>query len=72
MAKLTPQLKSALRECGDHGRGPFWWRQASMKKLADMGLVVAWHPRGRTDVKLMAYRITDAGRAALQEASNGK
>lgn len=70
--KLTQLQIDALKELSRFerrflGGGQFWWRQASMRSLAKLGLVEAWHPAGKT-VKNMAHRITEAGRKALEEA----
>ncbi len=65
---LTDQLLDALKEVSGYAAArPFWWRQASMTKLAELGLVEAWHPGGKV-TKRPAHRITEAGRALL--ASN--
>jgi hypothetical protein len=55
----------ALRELAKHRGGPYWWRQASMKKLLAMGLVEAWHPEKKI-TKRMAHRLTAKG-VALAE-----
>lgn len=43
---------------------PYWWRQASMRVLAERGFVCPWHPTGKR-VKIMAHRLTDGGREFL-------
>ncbi|MCZ7861369.1 hypothetical protein O9X98_08165 [Agrobacterium salinitolerans] len=61
----------ALRELGKYKGGPYWWRQASMKKLLGMGLVEAWHPE-RKLTKRMAHRMTAKGVDALNEIDGRK
>jgi hypothetical protein len=74
--KLTPQLRAALAECAAHNRRDnlYWWRRTSMAKLEAMGLVEVYTPPSvaeRPKLKLRPYRITPAGRLALQEKNNG-
>lgn len=61
---LSGTVLEALRELAKHRGGPYWWRQASMKKLADMGLVEAWHPERKVNGR-MAHRITPKGVDAI-------
>ncbi|MDW9481694.1 hypothetical protein GOB57_23895 [Sinorhizobium meliloti] len=60
----------SLRELRRY-RGPYWWRQASMKKLLAMGLVETWHPDGKV-IKRMAHRLTKKGIDALAEIDGRK
>ncbi|MCV9964005.1 hypothetical protein OIU34_19175 [Pararhizobium sp. BT-229] len=64
--RLSETNLEALRELAKHRGGPYWWRQASMKKLQSLGLVEAWHPENKV-AKRMAYRITKKGADALAE-----
>lgn len=64
--QLSGTNLEALRELAKHRGGPYWWRQASMKKLLGMGLVEAWHPE-RKVTKRMAHRMTAKGVEALEE-----
>jgi DNA-binding PadR family transcriptional regulator len=71
---LTKTQIDALAELGRFeqrsNNNPFWWRKASMAVLAQHGYVVAWSPYGKAR-KIMAYRLNDAGRAALAERREG-
>ena len=61
---MDVRMFDAMVELRDHehaGRGPFWWRQASMKRLFAMGLVEPWHPEGK-ELKRMASRLTPKGK----------
>lgn len=67
---LNPRLKDALAECARHNnRGIcYWFRTASMEKLAALGLVEQWTPPSvavRKRMKIRPWRVTAAGRAAL-------
>lgn len=65
--KLTNNQMDALLECARyvHRRQDYWWREASMKRLAEHGLVEDCDPvyamnngyRG----KQRAYRVTKLG-----------
>lgn len=63
---LAKRLREALKECAAYTRrgGEYWWRAASMKKLAELGYV---EPCG-TRRKHEPYRVTKAGLKALAEA----
>ena len=63
---MQARLYSALRELADHNK--FWWRQASMEKLYNMGLAERVGYVGSA----AAYRITFAGRVKLAEMEEGK
>ena len=70
MAKLTLRLRDALAELQRYTEDRnviYWWRRASMAKLAEMGLVETYRPPSLpASRKVLPYRITDAGRRALQ------
>ena len=68
LVQLNETLLVALRDVASYKAGPFVWKQASMKRLATMGLVEAWSPDGKSK-KVMAHRITAAGRGILAKAS---
>ncbi len=74
MAKLTPLLKDALAELQrytEDRNAIYWWRRASMAKLAEMGLVETHRPPSVPESrKVLPYRITPAGRAALTEGKD--
>lgn len=67
--KLTNQLKDALAEIARyHGQNRiYWWRVASMAKLAALGYVETYTPPSLIGRRMKArpYRITPAGIAAL-------
>lgn len=65
-SQLSGTTLEALRELAKHRGGPYWWRQASMKKLASVGLVEEWHPERKVTAR-MAHRVTQKGLAALAE-----
>ncbi len=75
---LHPRLADALAELGRHetaNRGAvYWWRRASMEKLAALGLVETWLPKSMAHYKgkTLPYRLTEAGRLALAEQENGR
>lgn len=60
--KLTRTLQIAIVDCSDWPRGQYIWKQASMKKLAGMGLTekVGW-------LYGDAYALTDAGKLVLEK-----
>lgn len=60
---VTTTMRDALAELKRHEENgnPYWWRRASMLKLAALGLVEPWHPLGK-GTKSTAYRTTQAGR----------
>ena len=61
--KLTEAQIATLREMASYKDG-YFFRRATSKKLADMGLAEElWHHNVRSP-----YRITDAGRRALSKA----
>lgn len=69
--KLKPSLYRALADCAYYsGRGQtYWWRPKSMQKLAEIGFVEQWVPPSlaeRHRMKSRPWRITDAGRKALE------
>jgi hypothetical protein len=71
MGKLKKRQREALALVGRYeGRNLcFWGMRASMAALADMGLVETYTPPSvaeRPRMKKRPYRITEAGRAALQ------
>lgn len=65
---MTPIMKDALAEImRSSARNPgvlFWWRQASMRKLQELGFV-APHPKF-SHMKRPAWIVTPTGRAALE------
>lgn len=65
MAKLTGRQLDALKEI-QRFSVPYYWRRASMRTLAALGLVEAIAVVGRA-AENGPWRITDAGRAALSE-----
>lgn len=74
MAKLTPQLRNALAELDRYCQREnviYWWRRASMAKLAEIGLAETYRPASVSRTrKMLPYRITPAGRAALTEGKD--
>ncbi|EXL10274.1 hypothetical protein BG36_07600 [Aquamicrobium defluvii] len=74
MAKLTPRLKDALAELQRYTEDRnviYWWRRASMAKLAEIGLAETYRPASVSRTrKMLPYRITPAGRAALTEGKD--
>jgi len=74
--KLTGALRSALDEVERYTRRGwlYWYRRASMEKLAALGLVETWTPPSMINSrgKLRPYRITDLGRQALNPNSGGE
>jgi hypothetical protein len=69
--KLPLRLRDALAELQRYTEDRnviYWWRRASMAKLAAMGLVETYRPLDfPASRKVLPYRITEAGRRALQE-----
>lgn len=76
--KLHPHLADALAELGRHEAGAkgtvYWWRRASMKKLAALGLTETWLPKSLEHYKgkTLPYRLTEAGRQALAGRDQGE
>jgi len=67
---LSALLLDALDECARyHARGNiYWFRIASMRKLAALGLVEQYTPRYMVRLnRTRPYRPTDAGLAYLKE-----
>jgi hypothetical protein len=57
---LSKRELEALEELANwNRRGPYWWRQASMRKLSERGFVQRSNTHGSP--KLPAWIITDAG-----------
>lgn len=59
---LSRRELEALEQISRRGTDEFWWRPASMRKLAKKGFV---ERNGGTDT-CPAWRITDAGREHLR------
>lgn len=75
--RLTKAQTDTLRELSrNDGRGLcFWARPASCAALAKLGLAETYTPPSvveRPRMKARPYRITDAGRAALQGRSSNQ
>jgi len=75
--KLTNAQRDTLRELSRiYGRGIcFWARPASCAALAKLGLAETYAPPSvieRRRMKARPYRITEAGRAALQGRSSNQ
>lgn len=75
---LHPRLADALAELGRYEAATpgrlFWWRRASMAKLASLGLVETWRSASLKNYtgKTLPYRLTEAGRLALAEQEKGR
>ena len=72
---LDAFLQDALSEVARYSGGNrlYWWREASMQKLQQMGLVEQWLPASvakRKRMKSRPWRITEAGKQALADATN--
>ncbi|MES3028518.1 MAG: hypothetical protein V4820_11770 [Pseudomonadota bacterium] len=72
--KLTPAQRDTLKELAKfEGQNRcYWWRVASCARLADLGLAEPYTPPSvveRPRLQARPYRITDAGRQALSQAS---
>ncbi len=63
MVKLTEAQRATLREMKSYSPGPYWFRQATCRSLVALG----YAEPTRTDIKRPPHRITDAGRAALEQ-----
>ena len=63
MVKLTEAQKATLREMKSYAPGPYWFRQATCRTLVALGYAMPT----RADLKRPPHRITDAGRAALEQ-----
>jgi hypothetical protein len=66
---ISQFVRGALEELQRHearSQKPFWWRRASMAKLAVAGLVEEYDaPGDPKGLKIRPHRMTDAGRAFL-------
>lgn len=74
--RLTLGQRDTLRELlmFDGKNRCYWARQASCARLAALGLAEQYAPPSvleRSRLRARPYRITPAGRAALQEKNNG-
>jgi hypothetical protein len=65
-ARLTPSLLAALKDCASFRDG-YYWKRATMRKLAVLGLVESY-----LGVLGTAHRLTDAGRAAIASAASAE
>lgn len=71
MTALTVRQLEALHEVDEHqAKGLLYWiRPATMRQLADLGLVETWRPPSvaeRPRMRARPYRLTTAGRARLE------
>ena len=67
--KLPTNLLSALQDVSRCHGSPYWWREASMKKLEAMGFVEKYCPPSvaeRPRMKARPWRVTSAGLAAKE------
>ena len=66
--KLSKAQRKALLELVlfTKNGGKYWWKQATMRRLESFHLTERWHPSGHV-TNTPAWRITPAGRAALED-----
>lgn len=65
--RLSKQMLVALKDCAEwHQHRPYIWKQASMKKLATLGLV---QPEQLVYCGKVPYCVTDKGREYLANHS---
>lgn len=63
---LTRRLQEALVEVARHEGRCYWWRVASMRKLAEIGFVEQYDPPeafGKFKKEARPWRITEAGKS---------
>ena len=77
MAKLTKAQRETLKEMDryEHRGWVYWFREASCRALAELGLAEQYLPPSvaqRPRMKARPYRITPAGRAALSQPGDGR
>lgn len=74
---MNNRLITALKEISTYTvrtNRLYWFRQASMRELEALGYVEQWLPPSvaeRPRMKQRPWRITDAGRAALDQDKGG-
>lgn len=68
MSELSQGDLLALQDCARFPEGVYIWRGKTMQRLAKQGFVEAC---GKRDGK-MAWRLTDAGRAAIAGVQHRK
>lgn len=67
MIALNNRQADALIELARYerqGRMPYWWRKASMRQLADLGLVV--RDAEHSTPKSPAWKITEIGKSEAE------